>query len=182
MAADADAARAERRGRPDPRRALAAARRAAGARAELRLELVELTEPAGHQLELLAAGAEDRSRLREGCARCGRAPAPAPFAPSWRWRRGLAFRRARAARTEGRVVARFNAPRAARVEANFDGTPWRSTTSRSRSCARNGASSTAGGRRSRSSARYFEVVLETGENTVVFHDGAERRLVHPAGA
>ncbi|MES1248341.1 MAG: DNA polymerase Y family protein [Actinomycetota bacterium] len=32
----------------------------------LRIELVELTEPAGHQLELLAAGAEDRTRLREG--------------------------------------------------------------------------------------------------------------------
>ncbi len=33
---------------------------------ELRVELVELTAPSGHQLELLAAGAEDRSRLREG--------------------------------------------------------------------------------------------------------------------
>jgi hypothetical protein len=33
---------------------------------ELRIELVELTAPAGHQLELLAAGAEDRTRLREG--------------------------------------------------------------------------------------------------------------------
>jgi nucleotidyltransferase/DNA polymerase involved in DNA repair len=33
---------------------------------ELRLELVELTEPSGRQLELLAAGAEDRTRLREG--------------------------------------------------------------------------------------------------------------------
>jgi nucleotidyltransferase/DNA polymerase involved in DNA repair len=33
---------------------------------ELRVELVELTEPSGQQLELLAAGAEDRSRLREG--------------------------------------------------------------------------------------------------------------------
>ena len=33
---------------------------------ELRLELVELTDPAGRQLELLAAGAEDRSRLSEG--------------------------------------------------------------------------------------------------------------------
>jgi hypothetical protein len=32
----------------------------------LRLELVELTEPTGHQLELLAAGAEDRARLRDG--------------------------------------------------------------------------------------------------------------------
>jgi protein ImuB len=33
---------------------------------ELRLELVALTEPDGRQLELLAAGAEDRTRLREG--------------------------------------------------------------------------------------------------------------------
>jgi nucleotidyltransferase/DNA polymerase involved in DNA repair len=33
---------------------------------ELRLELVELAEPAGRQLELLAAGAEDRTRLSEG--------------------------------------------------------------------------------------------------------------------
>jgi nucleotidyltransferase/DNA polymerase involved in DNA repair len=33
---------------------------------ELRIELVELTEPTGRQLELLAAGAEDRTRLSEG--------------------------------------------------------------------------------------------------------------------
>ncbi|HEV7132363.1 MAG TPA: hypothetical protein VGN27_01365 [Gaiellaceae bacterium] len=33
---------------------------------ELRVELVALTDPAGRQLELLAAGAEDRSRLSEG--------------------------------------------------------------------------------------------------------------------
>src|SRR5581483_2323590 len=33
---------------------------------ELRLELVELTEPEGRQLELLAAGAEDRARLSDG--------------------------------------------------------------------------------------------------------------------
>ena len=33
---------------------------------DLRIELVELTEPAGRQLELLAAGAEDQSRLHEG--------------------------------------------------------------------------------------------------------------------
>jgi protein ImuB len=33
---------------------------------ELHIELVELTEAAGRQLELLAAGAEDRTRLREG--------------------------------------------------------------------------------------------------------------------
>ena len=33
---------------------------------ELLLELVELTESSGQQLELLAAGAEDRTRLSEG--------------------------------------------------------------------------------------------------------------------
>lgn len=33
---------------------------------ELRVELVELTAPTGQQLELLAAGAEDRTKLREG--------------------------------------------------------------------------------------------------------------------
>jgi nucleotidyltransferase/DNA polymerase involved in DNA repair len=33
---------------------------------ELRLELVDLSEASGRQLELLAAGAEDRTRLREG--------------------------------------------------------------------------------------------------------------------
>ena len=33
---------------------------------ELQIELVELTEPAGRQLELLAAGAEDRRRLSDG--------------------------------------------------------------------------------------------------------------------
>jgi hypothetical protein len=41
----------------------------------LRLELVELSEAAGRQLELLAAGAEDRNRLSEGlrqvCASTG---------------------------------------------------------------------------------------------------------------
>jgi protein ImuB len=33
---------------------------------ELRVELVELSDPSGQQLELVAAGAEDRTRLREG--------------------------------------------------------------------------------------------------------------------
>jgi hypothetical protein len=73
---------------------------------------------------------------------------------------------------EGRVVARFNAPRAARVEANASGTPlevnhrgvalvreeWRVVDRwwTEEAVVR----------------RYFEVVLESGENTVVFHDGA----------
>jgi hypothetical protein len=77
-----------------------------------------------------------------------------------------------AARPQGRVAGRFNAPLAARVEANVDGTPrlvnhrpvallreewrvvdrWWSEEPVLR--------------------RYFELVLEGGENTVVFHDGA----------
>ena len=77
-----------------------------------------------------------------------------------------------AAGAEGRVVARFNAPRAARVEARVDGTPaevnhravalvreeWRVVDRwwTEESVVR----------------RYFELVLESGENTVVFHDGA----------
>jgi hypothetical protein len=73
---------------------------------------------------------------------------------------------------EGRVVARFNAPRAARVEARVDGTPldvnhrvvalvreeWRVVDRwwTEEPVVR----------------RYFELVLESGGNTVVFHDGA----------
>ena len=78
----------------------------------------------------------------------------------------------RAARSEGRVAARFNAPRAARVEADANARPlevnhravalvreeWRVvdrwwTEDLVVRC-------------------YFELVLESGENTVVFHDGA----------
>jgi hypothetical protein len=78
----------------------------------------------------------------------------------------------RAAGAEGRVVARFNAPRAARVEAHADGAPlevnhravvlvreeWRVVDRwwTDEPVVR----------------RYFELVLESGENTVVFHDGA----------
>ena len=77
----------------------------------------------------------------------------------------------RATRPEGRV-ARFNAPRAARVKANASGFPvevnhqvvavlreeWRVVDRwwTEEPVVR----------------RYFEIVLETGENTVVFHDGA----------
>jgi hypothetical protein len=78
----------------------------------------------------------------------------------------------RPARAEGRVAARFNAPRAARVEADANARPlevnhravalvreeWRVvdrwwTEDPIVRCS-------------------FELVLESGENTVVFHDGA----------
>ena len=79
---------------------------------------------------------------------------------------------ASSAGAEGRVVARFNAPRAARIEANANGTPlevnhrdvavvreeWRVV---DRWWTEEPVLRT-----------YFELVLEGGENTVVFHDGA----------
>jgi hypothetical protein len=78
----------------------------------------------------------------------------------------------RAARAEGRVAARFNAPRAARVEADPNGRPldvnhcgvalvreeWRVVD--------------RWWTEGPVDRRYFEVVLESGETTVVFHDGA----------
>ena len=77
-----------------------------------------------------------------------------------------------AAGAEGRVAGRFNAPRAALVEEHTDGTPRRVN--------RQGVAVL------REEWRvvdrwwteepvvrgYFELVLESGENTVVFHDGA----------
>jgi hypothetical protein len=87
-----------------------------------------------------------------------------------------------AAGAEGRVVARFNAPRAARVEARIDGTPldvnhravalvreeWRVVDRwwTEEPVVR----------------RYFELVLESGENTVVFHDGASGSWYTQRGA
>ena len=78
---------------------------------------------------------------------------------------------ARAARAARRVASRFNEPRPAHVEARFDGTPrlvnhqtvlvlreeWRVL---DRWWTEDPVN-----------RRYFEVVLESGENTVVFHDG-----------
>ena len=153
---------------------------------ELRLELVELDRadraPArASRCCCSGAGAEDRTRLREGLA---------PGAGEHRLRLRLHRRGGRAMvsgsasrercwfpRTSSR---RFNAPRAARVEANANGFPVEVNHQPSRSSAKSGASSTAGGPKSRSSARYFELVLETGENTVVFHDGPAEAGIHRA--
>ena len=75
-----------------------------------------------------------------------------------------------AAGAEGRVVARFNAPRAARVEARVDGSPlevnhrvvalvreeWRVVD--------------RWWTEEPVSRRYFELVLDSGQNSVVFRD------------
>jgi hypothetical protein len=78
----------------------------------------------------------------------------------------------RAARAEGRVVARFNAPRAARVEANANGTPLE-VNHRAVALVREEWRVVDRWWTEEPILRgYFELVLESGENTVVFHDGA----------
>ena len=81
-------------------------------------------------------------------------------------------RESRAARAEGRVVARFNAPRAARVEANANGTPLE-VNHRPVALIREEWRVVDRWWTEEPIVRgYFELVLESGENTVVFHDGA----------
>jgi hypothetical protein len=78
----------------------------------------------------------------------------------------------RTARAEGRVVARFNAPRAARVEANANGRPL-DVNHRAVAIVREEWRVVDRWWTEEPVVRdYFELVLESGENTVVFHDGA----------
>jgi len=76
-----------------------------------------------------------------------------------------------AARAEGRV-ARFNTPLAARVDAHADGTP-RQVNHRGVALVREEWRVVDRWWTEEPVVRrYFELVLESGENTVVFHDGA----------
>ena len=73
---------------------------------------------------------------------------------------------------EGRVVARFNAPRAARVEADANGRPLE-VNHRAVALVREEWRIVDRWWTEEPVVRgYFELVLESGENTVVFHDGA----------
>ena len=74
----------------------------------------------------------------------------------------------RAVRTAGRL----NEPRPARVEANFDGTPWQVNHQSVAVLREEWRVLDRWWTEEPVIRRYFEVVLETGENTVVFHDGA----------
>ena len=78
----------------------------------------------------------------------------------------------RAPRAEGRVVARFNAPRAARVEANANGAPLEVNHRAVALVREEWRVVDRWWTEEPVVRRYFEVVLESGENTVVFHDGA----------
>ncbi len=71
-----------------------------------------------------------------------------------------------------RSAGRLNEPRPARVEANFDGTPWQVNHQPVVVIREEWRVLDRWWTEEPVSRRYFEVVLETGENTVVFHDGA----------
>jgi len=75
-------------------------------------------------------------------------------------------RDARALRTAGRL----NEPRPARVESNFDGTPWQVNHQAVLLVREEWRVLDRWWTEEPVSRRYFEVVLESGENTVVFRD------------
>ena len=75
---------------------------------------------------------------------------------------------ARAVRSAGRL----NAPRPARLEANFDGTPWQVNHQPVVVIREEWRVLDRWWTEEPVVRRYFELVLETGENTVVFHDTA----------
>jgi hypothetical protein len=66
----------------------------------------------------------------------------------------------------------LNEPRPARVEANFDGTPWQVNHQSVAVHREEWRVLDRWWTEEPVIRRYFEVVLETGENTVVFYDGA----------
>jgi hypothetical protein len=70
-----------------------------------------------------------------------------------------------------RAAGRLNAPRPARVEANFDGTPRQVNHQSVAVLREEWRVLDRWWTEEPVIRRYFEVVLETGENTVVFHDG-----------
>jgi len=78
---------------------------------------------------------------------------------------------ASAAGSQGRV-ARFNAPRAARVETSASGCPVEVNHQAVAFLREEWRVVDRWWTEEPVVRRYFELVLETGENTVVFHDGA----------
>ena len=83
---------------------------------------------------------------------------------------------------QGRVVARFNAPRAARVEARIDGTPLEVNHRAVALVREEWRVVDRWWTEDPVVRRYFELVLESGENTVVFHDGASGSWYTQRGA
>ena len=81
-----------------------------------------------------------------------------------------------------RTAGRLNEPRPARVEWNFDGTPWQVNHQAIAVIREEWRVLDRWWTEEPVLRRYFEVVLETGENTVVFHDGAGGRWFTQRGA
>ena len=75
-----------------------------------------------------------------------------------------------AAGAEGRVVARFNAPRAARVEANANGTPLEVNHRAVAFVREEWRVVDRWWTEEPVNRRYFDVVLESGENVCVYRD------------
>ena len=135
---------------------------------ELRLELVELTQHDGQQLELLpAAGGELDVRLREGLRQVrastgsGSVNQVVEVAP---WSRIPEARALFVPRDE------LNEPRAAVVEARVDGTPVRVNRLPVELVREEWRVVDRWWTEEPVSRRYFEVVLQSGENAVVFRD------------
>ena len=76
----------------------------------------------------------------------------------------------RAARAEGRVVARFNAPRAARVEADANARPLEVNHRGVALVREEWRVVDRWWTEEPVHRRYFDLVLESGENAVVYHD------------
>ena len=81
-----------------------------------------------------------------------------------------------------RTAGRLNEPRPARVEASFDGTPWQVNHRAVVVVREEWRVLDRWWTEQPVLRRYFEVVLESGENTVVFHDGAAGRWFTQRGA
>src|SRR5206468_8228193 len=179
LAPHAHPARAEHRRRPHPDRTRAAARRAARPRAR--------AVPRARRADRVHRPPARAARRRSGGPQPPeRRPAPGPGEHRLRLRlqrRGgrtvvADSRNARAVRTAGRL----NEPRPARVEANFDGTPWQVNHQPVAVLREEWRVLDRWWTEEPVVRRYFEVVLETGENTVVFHDGAGGRWFTQRGA
>jgi hypothetical protein len=81
------------------------------------------------------------------------------------------------------ITARaLNSPRPARVESNFDGSPWQVNHQSVGLVREEWRVLDRWWTEEPVIRRYFEVVLETGENTVVFYDGARNCWFTQRGA
>ncbi len=87
-------------------------------------------------------------------------------------------RSARAVRSAGRV----NEPRPALVEASFDGTPWQVNRLSVSLVREEWRIVDRWWTEEPLARRYFELVLESGQNVVVFHDGEQGRWFSQRGA